>query len=153
MPRIRPATNADSAAIVALIGGIYGEFDGVVMDLDGVDAGLRDPEGYDAFWVAERDGAIVATGACSLGNGLVEIQKMYVARAERGSGLGGRLLEMAEQVGRDAGRTRAELWSDTRFQGAHAFYERRGYVKQPETRDLNDPSHTTEFHFVKRLGA
>jgi GNAT superfamily N-acetyltransferase len=149
VPSIRRATNADSAGIIALIEPIYGEFPGVVMDLDGVDAELRAPEGYDAFWVAEQEGRIVATGACSLEDGFVEIKKMYVAREHRGTGLGGRLLDKAESVGRDAGRARAELWSDTRFAGAHAFYERRGYVRQPETRHLNDPSDTTEYHFVK----
>ena len=52
------------------------------------------------------------------------------------------------------GRIRSGLlrsWSDTRFLDAHRLYERLGYVRTGETRDLHDLSNTTEFFFVKEL--
>ena len=44
-----------------------------------------------------------------------------------------------------------ELWSDTRFREAHAFYTAMGYTQTGRERDLHDRSESSEFEFVKEL--
>jgi putative acetyltransferase len=72
---------------------------------------------------------------------------LYVRAAARRSGLGGRLLAVAEDEARRRGARRIQLWSDTRFTTAHRFYERRG----PATRELHDLSASVEYLFFKDL--
>lgn len=43
------------------------------------------------------------------------------------------------------------LWTDTRFTTAHRVYERLGYVRLPEIRELHDRSNSVEYHYEKRL--
>lgn len=88
----------------------------------------------------------------SLGNADAwEIGRLYVLPAWRGSGLAHRLLDLAEAHARDAGARRLALWSDTRFDRAHRFYEKRGYRRDGPIRVLNDRSNTLEFGYAKPL--
>ena len=41
------------------------------------------------------------------------------------------------------------LWSDTRFDRAHRFYEKRGYVRHGPIRVLHDLSNSLEFGYAK----
>jgi GNAT superfamily N-acetyltransferase len=41
------------------------------------------------------------------------------------------------------------LWTDTRFDAAHRFYEKRGYVRQGAIRILDDLSKSLEFRYAK----
>ena len=41
------------------------------------------------------------------------------------------------------------LWSDTRFDRAHRFYEKRSYVRQGPIRVLDDISNSLEFGYAK----
>jgi GNAT superfamily N-acetyltransferase len=63
--------------------------------------------------------------------------------------LGHRLLDMAEAHAIAAGAIRLVLWSDTRFERAHAFYEKRGYLRSGPIRVLDDISHSLEFAYAK----
>ena len=102
--------------------------------------------------MAEREGRIVASGGyADKGEGLFELKRLYVAKSARRQGLASRLLKRVETAVAQRGGTAIDLWSDTRFIEAHAFYARHGYRRLSETRDLNDPSNTTEYHFVKDL--
>jgi GNAT superfamily N-acetyltransferase len=74
---------------------------------------------------------------------------MYVAAEARGAGLAARLLDTAEAHARAAGARRLVLWTDTRFARAHAFYEKRGYVRQGAIRILDDLSRSLEFRYAK----
>ena len=108
-----------------------------------------------------------------------EICRLYVlaawrgAKMGRGAGLAHCLLDHAEAHARSAGTTdprtpgatapraagakspraagatRLVLWSDTRFERAHRFYERRGYVRAGPIRVLNDLSNSLEFGYAK----
>ena len=70
--------------------------------------------------------------------------------AQRGGGLAARLLARAEAHAAAAGATRFELWSDTRFERAHRFYEKRSsYLRAGPIRPLNDLSHSLEFGYAK----
>lgn len=154
---LRPVRDDDAAELCALIGGVYSEYPGCVLEPEGLDADLLAAAGVvaragGAMWVVQRGAAVVACcGWKPQGAGLVELKRLYVARSARREGLGGRLVHLVEAAARDFGATRIELWSDTRFTDAHRLYESRGYVRGTETRELHDTSNSVEQHFVKTL--
>lgn len=156
MTLLRPATDADAAGFIALIGAAWGEYPNCVLDVDGEVPELRALATYFAsaggmLLTAERDGAVVGmVGTRPLGSDQAwEICRMYVAAAERGSGLAHRLLDTAEAHARAAGAERMVLWTDTRFDAAHHFYEKRSYVRQGAIRILDDLSKSLEFRYAK----
>lgn len=157
--RLRAGRDEDADGFIALIGACWAEYPGCVMDVDGEVPELRALATYiagkrGALWVAEADGRIVGMVATyPEAPATWAISRMYVERAHRGTGLAQRLLDTAEHHAITAGATRLALWSDTRFERAHRFYERRGYARSDGTRELHDLSNTTEFHFMKRVAA
>ena len=157
---IRPATDADGDALAALIEAIWLEYPGVVFDraaeLPELDAPATHYAGIGgALWVLEgADGSIagsVATAPRIAEPGGWELFKLYLAADLRGSGVARALLDLAESHAATAGATHMTLWTDTRFQAAHRFYSRQGYVQGPGTRALHDLSDTIEYPFCKRL--
>ena len=155
---IRTGRDEDAARLIALMGAVWGEYEGIVFD---VDAEL--PELYalathfanrdGGFWVAERaDGLIVGMiGYAPIADGGIELHKLYVARQARRTGLASRLLALVEA---DARRRRAAfiaLHTDSRFVEAHAFYERHGFQRLPGERALNDLSNSIEYRYRKDL--
>jgi GNAT superfamily N-acetyltransferase len=80
-----------------------------------------------------------------------EICRVYVDPAQHGSGLGHGLLDIAEGHAVAAGAQRLVLWSDTRFERAHRFYEKRGYARLADVRVLDDISNSREFGFAKAI--
>ena len=160
--RLRPVRDDDADGVIALVGGVYAEYPGCVLDLPGVDADLTAPRtSIDTkqgdLWVAEDDrGDVVAMCGWAPVDGAgsappIELKRLYVAEGHRGRGLGRWLAEQVERVARERGAPAVELWSDTRFVDAHRLYERLGFRRLPETRQLHDPSDTTEYHFRKDL--
>jgi putative acetyltransferase len=156
---IRDARDDDAAQLIRLMGDVFAEYPGCVLDVDREEPDLRAiATAYAAccgrFWVAERrpDGCILAmVGARPLGNGSNwELKKLYVDKAARGAGLGARLVGLVEEEVRRRGAPLLELWSDTRFTDAHRLYERLGYQRRPGLRELHDLSNSVEFHYVKR---
>jgi GNAT superfamily N-acetyltransferase len=103
-----------------------------------------------ALWAAEADGQLAGMIATRpLPDGDWEICRVYVLPAWHGSGLGHRLLDLAEAHAITAGATRLVLWSDTRFDRAHRFYEKRSYVRSGPVRVLADISNSLEYGFAK----
>lgn len=153
---IRDGRDADGPGIIALIGGCWAEYPGVVFDVDGELPELRALASYFAaqggrLWVAEQDGAIagmIATRPLGADDAW-EICRLYVAAAQRGTGLAPRLLAVAEDHARRGGARRMVLWTDTRFTAAHGFYEKAGYVRQGAIRILDDLSKSLEFRYSK----
>lgn len=159
---LRPVTDADGPALVDLIGAVYAEYPGCVLDLPGVDADLpRFASALDAVggagWVLPDGDALAAcVGWASHdvdGEPGGELKRLYVAAAHRGRGLGSALVATVESTIAAAGGGVVELWSDSRFTDAHRLYERLGYTPTGESRHLGDPSDTTEHRFVRRLHA
>ncbi len=156
-PIIRPGRDDDAAGFFALIGGCWAEYPGCVMVPDEVPELTRlaswCAEHGGAVWAAERDGQVVGViSATPLAEpGAWEIKKLYVQRDQRGTGLAHRLLDTAEAHARAAGAARLLLWSDTRFDAAHAFYEKRSFLRAGAIRVLNDASHSLEFPYAKPL--
>ncbi len=152
---IRPGTDAEADAIIALIGACWAEYPGCVLDLDGEVPELRALASYlhgkgGVLWTAEAGGRV--TGVIATYPEDAEtwaISRMYLDRAYRGTGLADRLLDRAEAHAIAAGARRLTLWTDTRFERAHRFYERRSYVRSGPIRSLDDLSNTIEFHFAK----
>ena len=86
-----------------------------------------------------------------LGGGTWELCKMYAYAAQRGTGLAQSLVAAAEAHARAHGGTEMRLWSDTRFDRAHRFYEKGSYLRDGPIRALNDLSNSMEFEFAKPL--
>lgn len=151
MARIRPARDADADGVIALIARVYGEYPGCILDVDREEPALRAPaSSFDRFWVVEEGGPVGGCVGIALGE-TAELKKLYLDATLRGQGLGRKLIALVEETARAAGSERIELWSDTRFETAHAVYERCGYTKTGRTRDLHDLSNSTEYHFEKDL--
>ncbi len=156
-PAIRDARDDDAAGVIALIGGVFAEYPGVILDVDGEIPELRRIASWarehgGELWLAEDAGAIV--GMCGYTRaatpGGFELKKLYVHASARKSGLGTVFLDrvLTRAAARD-GRF-VELWSDVKFETAHRFYERHGFTRGG-TRRLGDISDTVEFHFRRPI--
>jgi N-acetylglutamate synthase-like GNAT family acetyltransferase len=155
---IRDARDDDAAGLIALIGATFAEYPGCVLELDHEMPQLKAiatafAELGGRFWTAERDGVVVGCGGIAPAHDPsgAELKHLYVSKAVRRAGLGTAFVRLVEE---EAGRRAAafvELWSDTRFLDAHRLYERLGYARLTDTRELHDLSNSVEFHFLKRL--
>lgn len=155
---IRHARDDDAWDLVGLVAGCWSEYPGCVLDVHGEEPDLLEiASAYGRkgghFWVAERDGRLVASIGFAPGpdTGSVLLQKLYVARGARRRGLGRRLVALVEAEATARGFDRVELWTDTRFLPAHRLYEGLGYVRNGATRELHDLSHSVEYHYLKEL--
>jgi ribosomal protein S18 acetylase RimI-like enzyme len=168
---IRPGLDTHATGFIALIGACWAEYPGIVLDVDAELPELHALATYytekgGALWTAEAGGGVVGMIAVvPRDDGIWEICRLYVLAPWRGAGLAHRLLDQAEAHAcapgithpcapgithpRAPGATRLVLWSDTRFERAHRFYERRGYVRAGPIRVLNDLSNSLEFGYAK----
>lgn len=157
LQQLRPVRDEDAEDLFQLIEHCYSEYQGVVVERFGVDADLNQYAtelaqlGGRGFVVEQSDHIVALVSGAPLDEARYQLKKLYVHRNQRGSGLASRLLENVETWARQHGAASLELWSDTRFKRAHSFYEREGFVKQDQTRALNDLSNSIEFQFVKGL--
>lgn len=155
---LRFARDADAEAIIALIGAVWAEYPGktLVAAADMPEL-LRPATAYancgGRFWVVEAGNQIIGTVALqpSAEPGIVELQKLYVARDVRRNGLGGFLCHLVEREARERGAHAVELWSDVKLLDAHRRYERRGYRRGEALKTYNDTSGTVRYHYRKAL--
>jgi putative acetyltransferase len=155
---LREARDDDQDGLIALIGGVFAEYPGCVLDLGEMPELCRIASYFHEHagrgWVAQNEaGEVVGCIGFSPSvepNG-IELKKLYVRSTERRTGLGARLVELVEIEAKRRNAQFIDLWSDTRFTTAHAFYERRGWIKGPSTRELFDKSNTVEFYFKRAL--
>lgn len=144
---IRPATLSDSEALIALIDGVYHEYDDRIC-LENYDADLLEiPKPYveqgGAIVVACEESGVIAGvhAAVPIENqpGLFTFRRLYVAPQYRGiTPVGPLLMQWAIDYARVNGARRIEFWSDTRFKRAHRFFEKFGFQTTGETRECND---------------
>ena len=165
---IRPGRDGDADALISLISACWAMYPGIRMDVDGEMPELRALATYyakagGALWVAEDGGAVLGMTAArphgasaqdSAGRDAEqsdgwELCRIYVHPSRHGSGLGHALVDAAEAHAIAAGAARLMLWSDTRFDRAHRFYEKRSYVRAGPIRVLQDISHSLEFAYAK----
>lgn len=135
-PIIRPATNAERAKVRALIFAVLDEY-GLDPAPKATDKDLDDLEGFyagGAFDVLETsEGDIIGTvGLLPLGDGVVELRKMYLKPAARGRGHGKRLLNHAIKRAKELGFRRIELQTARVLEEALGLYAKYGFVHSPE---------------------
>ena len=135
-PVIRPATNEDSPKIRALIFAVLDEY-GLDPAPKTTDRDLDDLEEFyagGAFDVlATAEGDIIGTvGLWPMGEGVVELRKMYLKPSARGRGLGKRLLTHAIARSRELGFRRIELQTARVLEEALGLYAKFGFVPSAE---------------------
>jgi putative acetyltransferase len=133
VPQLRRATPADSAAALALVRSVLAEY-GLGVDPIATDADLADLEvhyfarGGDFVVLIDDSGRLVGTcGLFPLGEGVVELRKMYLVPTLRGQGQGRRLLDWALTRARELGFRRITLETAAVLKEAVALYERNGF--------------------------
>ena len=96
-----------------------------------LDGDLDDPAAtYAALWVAVEDGTVVGSAALrDLGDGAVELKRMYLRPDQRGLGLGKRLLALALEWARDHGMSVVRLDTSERMVAAQRLYEAHGFER------------------------
>ncbi len=154
---IRPVRDKDADGLIRLIDVCWSAYEGCVLDVDAEEPQLRAMRSHfdtlgGEYWVVEGAGGDIAAAggwAPATNPAGIELHKLYVLAELRRRGVARRLVRMAETAAGRRGSRFVELWSDTRFLEAHAFYEALGYRRTGRTRELHDLSNTTEFHFVK----
>jgi len=153
--RLRDGTDADALAYIRLIGEAWAAYPGIVFDVDAELPELHALASHFAarggrVWLSEEGHGMIATRPLGADEAW-EICRLYVDAAARGTGLAHALLDAAEGHARAQGAERLVLWTDTRFDAAHAFYEKRGYVRAGAIRILDDLSKSLEFRYAKPL--
>ncbi len=156
---LRAVTDGDAGNVRRLIGDCFAEYEGCVLDPDGVDAWMKAPASWYAdkdgqFWVltvADGVGLAACVGWTAEGADRIELKSLYVSAAARRQGLGRRLVALVETAARERDCAAVLLWSDTRFLDAHRLYEGLGYQQTGDQRALNDPSSSIEYGFIKHL--
>lgn len=156
LPGLRPVRDDDAVALHTLVAGCFAEYEGAVLELDGLDAWMLRPatnlaEKGAVLWVLPAGPGLAAVGGWQPSAAGIELKTLYVGAPWRRRGFAVALAGLVERAARDRGVRTVELWTDTRFHDAHRLYARLGYTKTAETRDLHDRSRTTELHFVKTL--
>ena len=152
---IRSGQDADGPAVIDLIWACWSAYPGIKMDVDREMPELHALSTYyanlgGALWVAESNGHVSGMIAVHpIDKPVWEISHVYVDPALHGSGLGHALLDQAEHHAIAAGAERLVLWSDTRFDRAHRFYQKRSYVRHGPIRVLHDISNSLEFGYAK----
>jgi GNAT superfamily N-acetyltransferase len=94
------------------------------------------PEFYQSgkgdFWVARCGGEVIGSiGLKDIGRAQAALRKMFVAAPFRGRehGVAARLLQRLLDEARDRGIRAVFLGTTDRFQAAHRFYEKHGFVE------------------------
>lgn len=100
------------------------------------------------FWIAERDGQVV---------GFVDwdadfVNALHVRASHARSGVGARLMDLAEAEIAKAGFPAVRLETDTFNARARAFYAKRGYREAGRYPDAEWDSGLTTLSLVKQLG-
>ncbi len=148
---IRLATAADCDGIVEVIDTVLVEYGdricvtpgGSEADILDLDAGYRSKGGE--FWVLEETSGgksrIVGTHATRPDPdkpGVCTFKRLYLQKDLRGTNWGNDLMQVTIDWARENNFERVEFWSDTRFERAHRFFEKFGFQKSGEVRDMTD---------------
>ena len=83
-----------------------------------------------ALWIAEREGDVVGSVALrDVGDGTVELKRMYLRPDQRGQGLGKQLLGVALDWARGNGKHVVRLDTSERMVAAQRLYEAHGFER------------------------
>lgn len=145
--RLRLATNDDCRGIIELVDGILIEYGdriclepgGSEADLQDIESGYRDFEGE--FWVLDYQERIIgchATRPDKEDSGVCTFKRLYLDPNFRGTTCGHVLMDATIDWAKKSEYRRIEFWSDTRFERAHRFFEKFGFQKTGESRNMTD---------------
>jgi putative acetyltransferase len=155
---VEPARSADVPGVIQLIQRVFVEYGFVftaeteVPDLLAFGHHYHPPRG--AFFVVRASGRVVGSvGVERLAAERAELHRLYLDAALRGRSLGRALVERVIAWCRLEGIPHLVLWSDTRFDRAHALYARLGFRRTGERVLAGDPNQTREFRYELSLGA
>ena len=126
---IVPFESAHTDGFRALVGDTLREF-GFEPD-PAFDSDLDDPAAtYAALWIAEDCGNVVGSVALrDLGDGAVELKRMYLRADARGRGLGRQLLVTALDWARANEKRTVRLDTSERMVAAQRLYEANGFER------------------------
>ena len=131
---IRPAHPGDTEAVKELVFGILEEYGlqadsgSTDKDLDNLDYYYTNNNGY--FAVIEEKNKIIATvGILKIDHRICELRKMYIQPANRGKGLGKKLLEHAMSKARELGYLEMVLETASPLKEAIALYGKYGFIE------------------------
>ena len=142
---LRLAGSQDRQSVIHLINGVLREY-GDEVCLTGADQDLMDITGHyeqlgGAFVVLDDEGTIRGTHAVVPDGNRQDVyflRRLYLEHALRGGEWGIRLMDWTLEWAAAHGACRVELWSDTRFERAHAFFRRYGFRQDGRTREMHD---------------
>ena len=100
----------------------------------GLDGDLDDPAGtYAALWVAldDEDEIVGSVALRDLGDGAVELKRMYLRPGQRGRGLGRALLAVALDWAHAHDMQSVRLDTSERMVAAQRLYEAHGFERVP----------------------
>jgi putative acetyltransferase len=87
---------------------------------------------YAALWILEDAGNVVGSVALrELGDGVVELKRMYLRPEARGRGFGKQLLGVALEWARSNGKAAVRLDTSERMVAAQHLYEAHGFRRVP----------------------
>lgn len=141
--KLRPVRPEDRDGIIALIDTIFKEY-GDQIFLEDADSDLLDIAAhYDPglFMVLANSHGVRGTVALQYHAGdqsIVLLRRMYLDASLRGTGAGKQLIDWALEKAAELGARRMELWTDTRFERAHRFYDKMGFADSGEVRTMDD---------------
>ncbi len=142
---LRLAKAQDCQAIIRHIDAVLREY-GDEICLTGADRDLTDIEHHygkngGAFVVLDDEGMVRGTHAVRpdvTRPDVCYLRRLYLEQPLRGTDWGRRLMDWALEWAATHGARRVELWSDTRFERAHAFFRRGGFWQDGRTREMDD---------------
>lgn len=155
---LRNATVADQPAIIQLIDAVYQEY-GDRVHLPGAESDLLDiQQNYfakgGAFVVLDDAGCVKGCHAALPADGIGKVctfRRLYLHADLRGSGWGERLMQWAIDWAVEHGFQKIEFWSDTRFQRAHQFFGKFGFVKDGRVREMHDGAVPYSEYFFQKV--
>jgi len=157
---LRLATPQDCQAITRLIDGVLREYGDEICltgaDHDLTDIGKHYQQVGGAFVVLDDEGTVRGTHAVvpdMTRPDVCFLRRLYLEKSLRGTDWGKQLMAWAVEWAAEYGARRVELWSDTRFERAHAFFRRCAFRHDGRIRRMDDGvAPYREYFFYRDLG-
>ena len=110
--------------------------------------------GHQALYVASNNGTCLGCAAIEIGNSSTSalLKRVYIAPKYWNEGLDSRLINHAMNEARQKNVNYIDIWTDTRFERAHSFYEELGFVYTGRVRPLFDSNKSFEYQYRYHFG-